>query len=134
MSGTACEFIGQKIQSLLECSSHQLLCQHTRVIGDQGINCPELQGVIRTQNEVLTAAVGIYCIPRHFENKAKQSANFVQPCTIELGTKDGHVKVDEYQYVPILKSLEALLKHDDVLAQVCMCYCFKFVSKLEISS
>lgn len=45
--------------------------------------------------------------------------NFVKPCEVVLGVKTaGQIKHDTYQYVPILQTLEAVLRHDDILAQI----------------
>lgn len=45
--------------------------------------------------------------------------NFVKPCEVVLGVKTaGQIKHDTHQYVPILQTLEAVLRHDDVLAQI----------------
>lgn len=87
VSGKACEFIGQRLHQLLEMTS------------------PEI-----------SEATEKYSIPRNFEKVAERSPNFVKPCKVDLGERNG--KVDSYQYVPILQTLKALLKHDDILGQV----------------
>jgi len=51
---------------------------------------------------------------RYFSNKPE----FVTPVEIRLGENSTTKCIETCQYVPILKTLESLLKHDDVLSQV----------------
>ena len=59
-----------------------------------------------------------FCSEKALSQFIKQKESYVDPIEIILGVDPENNKQDTMQYIPILKTLDVLLKHEDVLSQV----------------
>lgn len=62
VSGKACEFIGQKVQTVLENKFHDLSSQVYAIFRREGVHPPELNDILKDQDE-LSDAFGKYSKP-----------------------------------------------------------------------
>lgn len=119
MTSATCTFTANKMKDLLDISQADLAKKVTNLLTDANIQIEQVQGL----KQVLTNASGYSKACAKFSSTKKLdkyvASNYAYLAPIEyvLGMNENG-KNDTYQYVPILNSIEALLKHEGVLAQV----------------
>lgn len=114
ISGKACMFVASQMADILEIASNIPADSDFRKIGLQAdrpeslaTNCyHELHDIFVHFND-----------NRRLNDYAKEELCYIEPVEIVLGQNTNGINIT-MQYVPILKTIEALLKHEDVLAEV----------------
>ena len=78
---------------------------------------PDVQNIIVEEGSGMQQILDEFSDYRNLNRYVKQNFSFVQPFQFSVECPSGHAG-NSFQYIPILSSLQNLLMHDDVLAEV----------------
>ena len=115
VSETACSFVAQQIQSLVNLTSDQIVSKIEREQLDPAIGI-DLQEILHQQMQPINDACQDLSSAKLLHKYVKQHMGYVEPVELIVGEVNG--VSHSMQYVPILHTLKALLQHEDILAQV----------------
>ena len=116
-------------------SSSQFLCQETQKLIDldRAVTFKKMLPYLKTDLNVnkhnnlqsllnsfsqVSQAFGKFSTGKCLDNYISNKEHFVRPTEIQLGFNPVKCVSETYQYIPIFKTLDVLLKHEDVLAQI----------------
>ena len=117
-TGAACDFVSQKIKVLMEKERYSYQQQIRTNLNENNININnELESLLSSSGACSDALEG-FSSSYQLNTYVKDKDFYVEPVEIQLGYNPQLSRFETFQYIPILKTLQALLKHDDVLAEV----------------
>ena len=111
-SGVACEFVVQRISSLMEAqisADNQRLVQ---VLLSLGISKEKADEVLARKNPLLEA-LNKYHFQTTLNSHVASHPEFVSPTEVNAGYDEENQKTESYQYVPIFDTLQVVLSRMD---------------------
>ncbi len=115
---SACNKIADQMQSTVELSNENLGDRIQKILQEKGcVTAEDISLAVAEQNACAADACEGLNSGYKLDKFAKSRLNVVDPEDIILGIGDDG-KPRTMQYVPILQSLQQLLKHEDVMSQV----------------
>ena len=117
VSSAACQFISQTANQLLNIELGRKY-ESVKMLMDNDSSESErrLQNVFH--NTPLSRAYIKFSADKSLNRYISQQPNFVSPVEYILQNAENGLKKESFQYIPLLKTLDKLLKHDDVLNQI----------------
>jgi hypothetical protein len=115
----ACTQMASEMKTVLEINNAQFA---QRIYEGYAVQRPEefkrhLEMAVREQNVVTADCLEKVDTGKKLNRYAESHFAYVEPLEITLGYSSKN-KIQTMQYVPILKVLEALLKHEDILSEI----------------
>lgn len=117
---TACSFVANEFVDLLKICRENMERDLHNVLLQSGTNSDHLNefGLAEVFQETeIERALGLFSNSRNLHKFMKDQFDVVEPCEYVLG-RSNNGKEHTMQYIPILKTLRAFLKYDDVLGEV----------------
>ena len=117
VSETACSFVAQQLQTFVNLSSDQIVHEIQRELSQHN---PEIdidfQEILYQNTQPAINACQDFSSAKLLHKYVSKHMEYVEPLEMVVGEVNGVEHT--IQYVPILETLKALLKHEDILAQV----------------
>ena len=121
VSLAACTAVANEMDNIVQINSDQMTVKIKQIFqcgGALDTNVTQLIDDIHFQNvQLVTDACGEMSSPHQLQQYVRQHMTFVAPEQVEVGVGNNG-KSHTIQYVPIIKTLQALLQHEDILAEV----------------
>ncbi|KAJ8018245.1 hypothetical protein HOLleu_43866 [Holothuria leucospilota] len=117
----ACGFVANKFADIIKLYREMLEKDVFEALRGSGINDDVLLEPALTQafqESSFEKAFNFFSNQRNIENFVAEQGRFVEPVEYILGRNENTGKEHTMQYVPILRTLKALLKSDDVLGEI----------------
>ncbi|XP_071839080.1 uncharacterized protein [Apostichopus japonicus] len=117
----ACSFVANEFVDLLKIHRENLEKDLNNMLMRSGTNidCLNEFGLAEIfQEGQLEQAFNLFSNSRNLQKYMINQYNVVEPCEYVLGRDDDNGKEHTMQYIPILQTLKALLKSDDILGEV----------------
>ena len=119
-SGAACQYVSEQVQKIMDLD-RQLSNQNlVNILSRENIdisNIPEASQLMTLETPSISAFSEFSSIQK-LNDYIRSSEFFVEPLEVQLGYNASKSSFDTFQYVPILKTLNVMLMHEDVLGQV----------------
>ena len=119
-TGKTCTFVSDEIADLMEQCRQEISCKVNECLRENGVDLDQLQQNGLTEALEKTAyekAFTHFSDQRNLNAYVNENFNHVSPVEYVLG-EDRNNKKETFQYVPILKTIENLLKHEDVFSEI----------------
>lgn len=122
VSQATCSCVTQEMETIIQANNDQLI-ERVQKAFPRHRNDPlysqffeDIDRIHQQQMRTVKDACDSLSNPHKLQQFVSDNLNYVAPVELILGQKDG--KYHAMQYVPILKTLESLLQHPEVLAEV----------------
>ncbi len=113
----ACTFVADEIANLLRVNNEQFACRIEDAIQNHvDVGAINVEDLLHEQNRAPSNACDTLATPKRLDQYIKNNLTYIAPVQYILGVENGILHT--MQYVSILRTLQSLLKHEDVLAEV----------------
>jgi len=118
VSGVGCTYVATRLADFMQLAVELKMSTVKSFMDERGYTTESLQNQINNKKSILCDSAQKFSSMKNLDNYISSKRHFVAPEEITLGHNHSTNKIDTYEYVPILRTLQTITEKDDVLAHI----------------